>query len=324
MKKLILFITYLLLTSYAISESLGTTDALLAVVGDQVITVSDVQKYTTQEEGALAREFSGQDLTRRLVSMRRNALDNLIAKELIWKEFEAMKAKLPQDLVQERLDQLVMRVAGGNWIKFEEMLFKEGMTAKEFKEKLYKDVAVELLTRDRIERGITIPESDVETFYAENAALFAKPRSYHLGIIQLKKDGRHADRLKIIEEIIVNGLAQGQDFAEMAQRYSEDEQAANGGDHGWLSDLDPRLIEKLKESQPGQILPPMELGNSIYIVRVMDIDGSGVQQLTPEVRKDIRNRLKLMEQEQRYKAFIKELSMKYPVRRLDKKPVNAK
>ena len=137
MKKTLSFIFGILLSISLMADDLGTTDALLAVIGDQVITVHDVQKYTKQEEATLMREYSGQELTRHLVNMRRNALDNLIAKELIWSEFQALKAKLPQDMVQERIDQLVMRIAGGNWVKFEEQLFVEGMTVKEFREKIY-------------------------------------------------------------------------------------------------------------------------------------------------------------------------------------------
>ena len=70
---------------------------------------------------------------------------------------------------------------------------------------------------------------------------------------------------------IATAIAQGSDFGAVAQRYSQEVQAANQGLHDNITDMMlPENVEAaLHQLQPGQITPPLRAGNSWQIVQLI-------------------------------------------------------
>jgi len=295
-------------------------DALLAIVGEKVITLYEVQKATKYEEYKLAKQFSGAELEKRVVELRRRTLDDLIDRELVYMEFEALKAKVPQDYLQKRMNQLIQSRANGNVVRFEEALQAEGMTIGQFREKLAKDIAVELIVHEKISRGNIVADQDVTAYYEAEKAKLAKSGSYHLAVIQLRKDGKYAGNIQKTTAEILDKAKEGKSFEELAKLYSEGANADNGGDQGWMDSPNEKLRAAVENLQPGQISGSLvELGGSYYMVKLVDVKRGGVPELTDELRSTLAEELRRKEENRLYKAFIQELYVKYPVRRLDGK-----
>ncbi|MBQ6473192.1 MAG: SurA N-terminal domain-containing protein, partial [Victivallales bacterium] len=200
---------FLLLCLAALSVFAQMGDSLLAIVGEEVITMSSVLSMTAAEERSLAQAYSGEELQERIAKLRRTTLDGLINHELFYLEFKSLKAQLPMGYLQERINQIIMERAHGNVELFEEQLLKEGVTMSEFREKVAKNLAVELLVRDRLTRGNIVSEEDVKRFFYRNQEKFARPFRYRLSIIQLRKDGRYAGKFQETFGEIMHKLAQG-------------------------------------------------------------------------------------------------------------------
>jgi len=144
-----------------------------------------------------------------------------------------------------------------------------------------------------------------------------QPR-YHLAIIQILKGGRHGGRVAEVCREIKEKLTAGTAFAELAGKYSEGPGADKGGDQGWFTDMNPKLEEVVKTMTTGQTtLAPVEIGSSYYFIHVLEADLGGVPTLNDELREQIRRQLEKEEEERRYTEFIRELHMKYPVRRME-------
>ena len=307
----------LLLFSVGLHAQIGG-DAFLAVVGDKVITLFEVMQNTYMEEQRLHKDYIGEELQKKVGELRRQTLNYLIERELCYKEFQALKAQVPSDYLQERLNENIQERANGNIVLFEESLHKQNMTMKEFKEQLEKDLAIYMLVSDRKNRGNTISDNQVIAYYEKEKEKMATPSSYHLAVIQLRKTGKYADRMEKTIEEIHNRIQQGTPFDEVARQYSEGSNAEKGGDMGWMEKPHPTLLETVKNLQPGQISPKtIELGSSIFFVKLIDMKKGGVPSLTPELMENLRTKLTKEEEERRYKEFIRELYMKYPVTRMD-------
>ncbi|MBR4220059.1 MAG: hypothetical protein IKR81_02820, partial [Victivallales bacterium] len=89
-------------------------DAFLAIVGDKVITLFEVVQHTLPEEQKLRNEFVGKELENRIAALRRRTLDYLIECELCYNEFKALKAQVPTDYLQNRLNEIIEERANGN------------------------------------------------------------------------------------------------------------------------------------------------------------------------------------------------------------------
>ncbi|MGI5925308.1 MAG: SurA N-terminal domain-containing protein [Lentisphaeria bacterium] len=293
-------------------------DALLAIVGDEVITALDVQMRSASGEKRLQQQFAGDELRKRIIALRKQILDDMIDRELVYLDFERLEAKIPQSFLQSRIDEIVKDTTGGNLKQFEERLFAEGLSMKDFKEKVTKDLAVELLLRERVTKGLQISDLHVDNYYRENPAELSTPARYRLGVIQLKKDGRYINRFDEVCKEVVDKIAQGTPFAELAKEYSDGANAADGGDQGWLSDINQRLIDAVSNMTKGQVTPtPIDFERSVFFVQLIDYEKGGVPELTPELREDIRKTLQKVEEKRRYDNYMRDLRMRFPVRRMD-------
>ncbi len=292
-------------------------DSILAVVGDKVITAYELMQASAREEARLPRELTVQQRTEEVVAIRRRILSNMIDHELVYLEFQALKAKVPEMALQERLNQAIVAQAGGDRAKFEEMLYREQMTLQEFKERLAKNLAVDMLLYDRVNRGITVSPVKIRQYYESHAADFNQIAQYRLEVILLKKDGRYKDCLPATVQEIQVKLKSGESFAGLAREYSEGANAEQGGDQGWLTNMNEKLKGLVLTLKPGEVAAePLDLGSSLYLVRLAEFS-PGNSSLTREVEEKIRNVLTEEEENRRYEKFLRELRLKYPFKRMD-------
>lgn len=292
-------------------------DSILAVVGEKVITAYEVMQASSQEEARLPRDLSLQQRSDEVVAIRRRILSNMIDHELVWLEFQALKAKVPESVLQERLNQIIIAQGRGDRAKFEEMLYREQMTLQDFKERLRKNLAVDMLLYDRVNRGITISPLKIQQYYESHAAEFNHVAQYRLEVILLKKDGRYKDNLPATLQEIQTKLKSGTSFADLARQYSEGANAEQGGDQGWMTDMNEKLQKLVVTMKPGEVAAePLDLGSSLYLVRLAEFS-PGNDSLTPETEEKIRNILVAEEESRRYEKFLRELRLKYPFKRMD-------
>ena len=103
----------------------------------------------------------------------------------------------------------------------------------------------------------------------------------------------------------------------MAKEYSESAKAEQGGDQGWLTDMNEKLKQLVETLKPGEVATEaLDLGSSLYLVRLAEFS-PGTNTLTKEVEETIRNILHDEEESQRYEKFLRELRLKYPFKRMD-------
>jgi|GEM_PF-1200252 len=291
-------------------------DSVVAVVEGEVITVHDVAEYTGQEEARLRAQWKGEEQRQQIGDMRRLAVRRLIDRELVYAEFKKLGAKVPYELLQSRVDQLVVSRCGGDRVKFEEMLASEGMTFADFEDKVRKQVAVDMLLHERVSRGVTIGPERIEAFYAERAGELSQKAGVRLQAVVLKKaQGRYSDRLDATVAEIYGKLNAGSTFEEVAKTYSEGPHAEDGGDQGWITAPSGKLQEAVQGLAVGAVsATAVDLGSNLYILKLTDRRAESVPALDEALRKRIEDTLRREEENRRYDALLAELRKKYHVK----------
>lgn len=148
-------------------------------------------------------------------------------------------------------------------------------------------VLKQMLHQENVDDQIEITDEEMQQFYNENQDLMVLPaqariRYIRIGLGSSEDEAQRArDRANEAYNRLVPGALQtGEDFAAIAQEYSEDpETAANGGElPGWIgegadllaeAELHP-FHERVLTLQPGEISPVFEFGDSLYIVQVVE------------------------------------------------------
>jgi len=281
----------------------ASTD-VAATVNGRPIYYSDVDKaYKTQFPGRAEGENEDQVQLRRLEVLR-----SLIDNELMLQRAEKAGLVATDAEVDARLSELKTPYTKE---EFDRQLQQQGLRLDELKARIRKDESVKKLFVKDISSKINITDADVANFYNANRGSFNLPEpQVHMAQIlvtprpdpnvhNLKNDkAQNDDEARRKVQAIETRLKQGEDFAMVAQNYSEDAVTApNGGDLGFLpeSSLDktsPELKKMVLSLQPGQFSPIIHDGEGYRILRMISKEPAGQRDLSdPRVQQSIRETL---------------------------------
>jgi peptidyl-prolyl cis-trans isomerase SurA len=275
-----------------------------ASVNGRPIYYSDVEKgYKTQFPGRAEGESADQIELRRL-----EVLSSLIDNELMLQRAEKAGLVATDADVEARLNELK---APYTKEEFDRQLTEWGVTLDELKARVRKDESVKKLFNKEITSKINITDSDVANFYNANRGSFNLPEpQVHIAQIlvtpqpdpnvrNLKNDkAKNDDEAKRKIQAIETRLKQGEDFAMVAQSYSEDPATTpNGGDLGFVGEsaLDkssPDLKKLVLSLQPGQLSPIIRTPEGYRILKMISKEPAGQRDLSdPRVQQSIRETL---------------------------------
>ncbi len=195
--------------------------------------------------------------------------------------------------------------------EFQKQLQARGMTEDDLRAQLRRDLSIQKLFNKEITSHITITDKDVADFYNANKASFnlVEPQIRLAQILvtpypdpnvrNLRSDkAQNEEQAKAKIAAILARLKQGEDFAMVAQAYSEDPNtAANGGDLGFIpeSSLEQAHVELRKavlDLQPGQISPVIRTPEGLRILKLISREPAGQRELNdPRVQQTIRETL---------------------------------
>ncbi|MGB6717909.1 MAG: peptidylprolyl isomerase, partial [Candidatus Acidiferrales bacterium] len=111
-------------------------------------------------------------------------------------------------------------------------------------------------------------------------------------------------------DMLESQLAAGADFSNLAMDYSEDANAANGGDLGFipessLNQTDPALKNAVLGLQPGQVSKPVVLKDGYHIIKLIAREQAGQRQLSdPQVQQSIRQSLQNRDEQLLRAAYL--------------------
>lgn len=275
-----------------------------AMVNGRAITYADLEKRF-QSEFSTPSDHTSDDQ----VSIQRlEILRTLIDEEILVQRAERMGLMAVDADVEGKFNELK---APYTQEEFQKQLNARKLTVEDLKNKLRRDLSVDKLFNKEIKSQISITDKDIADFYNSNKASFnlSEPQ-IHLATIlvtpvadpnvhNLKNDKATDDAgaLKKIESLLAR-LRQGDDFAMLAQNYSEDPNSTqNGGDLGFIpeSSLD-RVNADLRKAvlalSPGQYTGILRTQEGYRIFKVLSREPAGQRELSdPKVQQTIRETL---------------------------------
>lgn len=194
--------------------------------------------------------------------------------------------------------------------EFQKLLQQRKMSVADLKAQLRRELSVQKLFNKEIGSHITITDNEITAFYNGNKASFNLPENKvrlaqilvtptpEASVNNLKNDKAQNDqqaqsKIKMLELRI----RQGEDFGTLAQNYSEDQFAANGGDIGFvpesaLAQANPELRKLILQMTPGQVSPVIHTPEGYRIIKLISKEPAGQRELSdPRVQEEIRKGL---------------------------------
>jgi len=285
-----------------------------AEVNGRAITNTELEKFYQQQVQEESQKPTGEQET----TLRLNVLQGLIEREILLQQAEKLGLLATDAEVINRFTELKSPFTEE---EFSKQLQTRGLTTDQLKDQIRREESVKKLLNKEISSRISITDAEIKKFYEDNRAMFNVPEMrYQLAQIlvtpdpngpvrNLKSDkARNETEARQKIEMLAGRLKNGEDFAQLAQSYSEDPNSAqNGGELGFveasaLDKSDPQLKQAVLLMQPGQVSKIIKSRMGYHILKVIAKQPGGQRQLTdPAVQQSIRSDL-LGRKEQLLKA----------------------
>ena len=293
-------------------------NGIVAEVNDKIITRQMVIDAMRREADLLRRQYARQPQLygQKYTQLQAYTLEALIRRELVLREYQEKDYKLPESIIEQRLQEDI-RARFGDRVTLIKSLQQSDMTYEEFA-RLQREKIIQMVMRGQFisKANIVISPRQIEEYYVANKDKFRSGVEIRLRIIFLdaKKHGDAEDTRKLADEIH-RVLQTGDSFAGVASIYSDQNRATGGLREEWIQRgiLAPALEKAAFALGQGQFSPVVATPQGCFILRCEEISQAKLKSLA-EVRGQIEQTLLEAEQQAREDKWFERLKRKSHVR----------
>ena len=258
-----------------LSDSGEMLDGVAAVVNEGVVLKSELSQQT-EIIIARARE-QGLQLPPPSV-LREQVLERLILEQIQLQRAERVGIQISDQM----LNSAIAQVAQENNISFEqlpELLARDGIDYGEYRGEMRKQLILDQLRRIDVTGRISVAPREIQQCVADLEDNVVVNSEYNLSHILISvPQSATAEQFEAAEteaRFVYQQLEQGEDFGELAVRYSDSETGLEGGDLGWRpGDQLPTLFSDVVGAmEPGEYSEPIRAISGYHIVKVNEVRG---------------------------------------------------
>jgi peptidyl-prolyl cis-trans isomerase SurA len=318
MKRHFWLFVLLLTASSALAAEEFFLDGVAAIVNSNVITHSQVHEFVQPVLMQLRREYTGKELDEKIRIAKQDALNNLIDRTLIIEEFNTKGYMIPDNLIEQQINDTIANDYGGDRTSFTKTLQAQKLTFPQYREKVRERTIIQAMRSKKSQHEIVISPNRIEQYYKTHLADYKLEDQVKLRMIFIKKsadpDVPTASR-RAFGESLLTKLDNGTNFADLAKQHSEDADAKKGGERDWITrdTIQKQLNDAAFGLKPGQHSKLIETKEGFYIIQVDDFRAAHTKPLS-EVRDTIE---KVLAEEQRarmHENWVRELRSKAFIR----------
>ena len=277
---IVLFFTIIILSNFSYSQQ--RIDGFAAVVGSEVILISDVNSLVTQyalqnKINILEKPYLYQELSEKF-------LQTLIDEKLLLIKADEDTIKADEERVEQTLNQQIdYMVSQVGTVEELEKYYNAPIAKikKDFRKQVENRFRIELLRQRRF-GNMKISRREVEQFYSTyEDSIPTLPATVDISHIlkQIIASESSVQEALIKTEEIKQKLDAGNDFAKIAEEFSEDPgSASRGGDLGFVSRGD--FVQEFEEAafamDEGEISDVVRSQFGFHIIQLMERQGEKI------------------------------------------------
>ena len=260
-------------------------EQIAARVNGDIILKSEIDRELENMRGEMMQQ-PGMDpskLEREMAEQSKLVLRNLIDRTLLLQI--AKEANLNADTdVEKTLEDLRVERKFATREELEKAIIKDYGDLDEFKN----DIRTKFLTQQVIEHEVygrmVVTSEEMRKYYDEHQMDFDRPAGIRISEITVLVDRRLPDQVAVQRKKVEDALAavkKGDNFEEVAEKYSEVVTAERGGDMGFVSgdlkqNLNEDIAKALEGMDKGQVTNIVEFNDAFTFFKVTDKHNGGI------------------------------------------------
>ncbi len=245
-------------------------DEIIAVVNGDVVMASELDSRI---------ERVRQEITQRGGQMppptvlRRQVLERLVLQKI---QIQIAK-RTGVEVTEDTINQAINNIASQNKLsppEFRGILEREGYDFEQFRDEIRNEILISKLRKQQVENRIHVTDKEIDDYLSTREQQGEGEIEYNIGHILIaipesaSQDEYAAAKVKAEDALLK--LRQGEEFERLAFTMSDGQQAAEGGDLGWLAakDLPSLFTDVVVTMEQGQISDVISSPGGFHIIKL--------------------------------------------------------
>jgi peptidyl-prolyl cis-trans isomerase SurA len=291
-----------------------TVEEIIARVNNEIITLSEYEKARQSADEDAKQECQGrctpEQLQANIEDRRKNTLRELIDQSLLVQRGKDMGMNVEADVIKQ-LDQIRIQNKLDSMEALEKAVSSEGLNWEDFKNGIRNRILQQKVIQSEVGSHITIGEDEVKKYYEAHKSEYVRPEEVALREIEVSTQGKSPDELPALKkkaETALKRVQDGEDFGEIAKRYSDGSTKDQGGLLGGYKrgELAKELEDKVFNMKRNELTGVLETKQGYLILQVLEHYEEGQQPLD-KVRNEISDKLYSTRLEPAMRDYLKTL-----------------
>ena len=298
-------------------------DRVVAVVNDEVITLSELNNEAAPLFEKIRLEYPADQVAETIAEAREKVLDELVEQELIVQHAKKINISVSEEDVTRAI-QSMLDERKASFEEFKRSLEAAGIDEKDYRENVEQQLLRARLLSYEVRSKIVITEEKLKNYYEQE---YANPENikpgYHILQIGFKWGPAYNRTRQEAQEKAGNIrklVIEGQDFRELARSFSDLSSAQKEGDLGYFhkDELASYMRDIILNMNPGDISPVIETSSGFQFFKLLSVkDGEKVMPPPLEaVKPTIMEELFQKEMKERFESWITQLREKAYIKKL--------
>jgi peptidyl-prolyl cis-trans isomerase SurA len=289
-------------------------EEIIARVNNEIITKSDLDKARATAEDDAKQECQGKCTPDQLKAAtedgRKNALRNLIDQSLLVQRGKDMGISVEPELIK-RLDQIRTQNKLESMEDLEKAVSSQGLNWEDFKNNIRNNLLTQRVISNEVGSHITISKEEVGKYYNDHKQEFVRPEQVALREIEVSTENKPESdlpELKKKAETALKRVKDGEDFGEIAKRFSDGSTAKQGGFLGIYKrgELSKQLEDIVFKMKKNDLTDVMDTKQGYLVLQVLEHYDEG-QQTLEKVENEITDHLYSERMEPALREYLKTL-----------------
>ena len=291
-----------------------TVEEIIARVNNEIITRSEYDKARIAAEEDARQECQGKctpdQLRTDIEDRQKNTLRDLIDQSLLVQRGKDMGINVEPDVIK-KLDQLRQQNKIDSMEDLEKAVTAQGSNWEDFKNNIRNGILTQRVIGNEVGSHITIGKDEVEKYYNEHKKEFIRPEEVALREIEVSTEGKKDDELPDLKkkaETALKRVKDGEDFGEIAKRFSDSSTAKQGGFLGVSKrgELSKALEDIVFQMKKNELTDVMDTKQGYLVLQVLERYEEGEQPLA-KVENEIMDHLYSQRMEPAMRNYLKTL-----------------
>ncbi len=323
MKKRSAILAFLLVFSGAVFLfGQDVIEEIVAVVNDDIITLSQFRAEHEAFLQALRGQFKGEELEKRYAAMKENLLEKMITDLLLLQEAGKMEGMDPDEQLRLWLENLKKENNINTDAELIRALQQQGVDFEEWKKKMKENMMRDAVIGSEVRRNIVVDDSEIVIYYKLHPEEFTELPEYKLRAIYLSAEGGN-EEVEAKKREINEKISSGEDIGSLASKYSEGPEKENQGELGSFKkgELEKDLEQAVEKLKVGEIAPWLKVRAGWFLLKLEERKESRLKSFE-EARREIEGKLFNEKSQKKLEEFLKKLKEKSLIKILIPNPLD--